>query len=364
MILYLYFARRFAITFAGVFGIFFLIVSLIDLLEQIRGFSGKEARFADILGLSLLSVPEALYKILPLVVILAAIALFLNLARTSELVVTRAAGRSALRALLAPVLVTLVIGGVGVAVINPIVAATTKQYELRSGAISGESNVLKISSDGLWLRQGRAQGQTVIRALGTNLDGTKLADVTFITFTFDAGPVRRIEAKTAALVEGAWQLTDAKVWPLDGVINPEAAAEFHAAYTVPSTLTPDQIRDSFGAPSSIPIWELPQFIDRLTTAGFTARRHQVWLQVELAQPLFLLAMLLIGAGFTMHHQRGRNTGLMVLAAVICSFGLYFLRNFAMILGESGQIPVALAAWAPPLAGIGLSLGLLLHLEDG
>ena len=81
-------------------------------------------------------------------------------------------------------------------------------------------------------------------------------------------------------------------------------------------------------------------------------------------PVFLVAMVLIAAGFTMRHQRGGRTGMMVLAAVLLSFGLYFLRNFAQILGESGQIPAALAAWAPPLAAIGLSLGLLLHLEDG
>ena len=42
----------------------------------------------------------------------------------------------------------------------------------------------------------------------------------------------------------------------------------------------------------------------------------------------------------------------------------FLRNFAQALGDSGQIPVLLAAWSPPLAAVMLSLGLLLHLEDG
>jgi lipopolysaccharide export system permease protein len=59
-----------------------------------------------------------------------------------------------------------------------------------------------------------------------------------------------------------------------------------------------------------------------------------------------------------------RTGVMVLTAVMLGFGLYFIRNFAQILGENGQIPVLLAAWAPPLAAIFLALGLLLHLEDG
>ena len=46
------------------------------------------------------------------------------------------------------------------------------------------------------------------------------------------------------------------------------------------------------------------------------------------------------------------------------FGFYFLRNFAQALGDSGQIPILLAAWSPPVAAVMLSLGLLLHLEEG
>jgi lipopolysaccharide export system permease protein len=364
MILHLYFARRFAFSFVRVFGLFLIILILLDLIDQLRKFSSVDAKLGDVVSLSLLSAPGTIYKVLPLIVVLATIALFLALARSSEMVVTRAAGRSAMRALMAPAAVTLIIGGIAVAVLNPLVAATSKQYEVRAGALKGQTNILALSSDGFWLRQGSANGQTVIHARATNLDGTKLSDVSFITFTVAGGPVRRIEAATAELKVGAWTLTDAKVWTLAGTPNPEAGAQRLATIEVSSTLTPDQIRDSFSTPSSIPIWELPGFIARLQTAGFSALRHQVWYQTELAQPAFLIAMVLIGAVFTMRHQRGGRTGIMVLAAVLLSFGLYFIRNFALILGENGQIPVLLAAWAPPLSAIGLSLGLLLHLEDG
>ena len=77
-----------------------------------------------------------------------------------------------------------------------------------------------------------------------------------------------------------------------------------------------------------------------------------------------MAMVLVGAGFTMRHTRFGKTGLAVLAAIMMGFGLYYVRNFAQILGENGQIPVLLAAWAPPIASVMLALGLLLHMEDG
>ena len=115
---------------------------------------------------------------------------------------------------------------------------------------------------------------------------------------------------------------------------------------------------------SISVWELPAFIDRLEEAGFAAQRHRVHLQAELAQPALLLAMTLIAAAFTMQPQRGRRVGAVVLGAILVGFGLYALRNLALILGEAGEVPPLLAAWAAPVAAIGLSLGLLLHLEEG
>lgn len=368
MTLHLYFARRFTLIFAGIFAVFGVLITLLDMVEQLRRFDASEIALSGAFELALLSMPATLYRILPLVVILATLALFLGLARTSEMVITRAAGRSALRALIAPAAVAALIGMGGVAVLNPIVAGTMQRYEARAAAISSDgAQVLSVSREGLWLRQGNAGGQTVIRAERANLDGTVLQTVTFIDFApGGAGPrglQRRIEAETATLTPGAWELHNAKLWPLT-VANPEAAAELHPTLTIPSSLTREQILDSFGAPASVPIWELPAYIDNLAAAGFSARLHRVWLQMELAMPLFLVGMVMIGAGFTMRHTRFGRTGVMVLSALLLGFGAYFVRNFAQILGESGQIPVALAAWAPPVAAILLSLGLLLHLEDG
>lgn len=364
MKLHSYFARRFARSFFGVFALFFLLLAFLDLIDQVGKFTGTGASFGEVVALTLLNVPEGLYRILPLVMVLSTIALFLALARSSEMVVTRAAGRSALSALLAPAAVAFGIGLLTVGLFNPIVAATKTEYETRSNELRGsQESVLALSADGLWLRQGSGTEQVVIRAEAASLEGTELEGVTFVVIGTDGGPTHRIEAARAVLSDGAWTLTDAKSWPLDGT-NPEAEATLSDTLEISSSLTRDQIRDSFGDPSSIPIWELPAFIGALEQSGFTARRHAVWLHMELALPVFLVSMLLVAAGFTMRHQRGGRTGLMVLAALMLGFGLYFFRNFAQILGESGQVPILLAAWAPPVTSLCLALGFLLHLEDG
>lgn len=171
-------------------------------------------------------------------------------------------------------------------------------------------------------------------------------------------------AETASLAAGQWDLKNAKIWDLSPGRNPEASAEEIAQLELPSALTQDRIIDSFGKPEYISLWDLPAFINQLEEAGFSARRYAVWFQMELSRPLFLVALVMVAAAFTMRHARLSNTGVSVLIAVMLGFTLHYIRNFAQILGENGQIPVYLAAWAPPVASFMLAAGILLHLEDG
>ena len=365
MTLYFYFARKFLFMFFALSGVFLALLLLFDLVEHLRRFDAAEVGFFGILQLLLLSMPQELYQILPLIMILSSLALFLALARSSELVVTRASGRSALTSLMSPVVVALLIGMIGVSTFNPIVAATTKRYDDLSASIkSGASNVLTFSREGIWLRQGGETGQTVIFAVGANHDATTLREAIFVTYDGEAGPVRRIEAERAQLQEGSWILSNAKIWPLRNGENAEALSEFAVEFELPTSLTAEQIRDGFGKPRTVSIWELPRLINQLEEAGFSARRHKMWLHMELAQPIFLVAMVLISAAFTMRHTRMGRTGLASLFATMSGFGLYYVRNFAQILGENGQIPIELAAWTPPIASVFLALGLILHMEDG
>jgi lipopolysaccharide export system permease protein len=364
MTLSLYIVRTFLKRLALVLLVFFGILMLIDMVDQLRRFAARGLSLADIATLSALNVPETLYRILPLIFILSAIALFLGLARSSELVVVRAAGRSGLRFLVAPVAAALIAGAGAVAVLNPLVAALSREYDaLEARHARGDESVLSVSSSGLWLRQGGEEGQTVIRARRADLDGTRLYGVTFLTFGADGTPLTRTEAEEALLVPGAWKLTGMRRWDLT-LDNPERGVRVHAAASLPSNLTRERIRDSFGSPAGIPIWQLPAYIARIEAAGFTARSHRVWFQMELALPILLAGMVLLAAGFTMRHARFGRTGQMVLLAILAGFALFFLRNFAQVLGENGQIPVALAAWSPPLAAVSGALGLLLHVEDG
>lgn len=365
MTLHYYFARRFFMAFLALAAIFAALLLLFDFLDQLRRFGGQDLGMFAIAEMMALNIPKELYQIFPLITILSAVVMFLNLARTSELVVARSAGRSGLLILIAPILVAFSIGVFGVTTMNPIVAASTKQYDERALFYrEGASRSFSIGATGLWLRQGGSDGQTVIFAKSSNHDASILVDADFLTYNEAGTPNRRVQAQSARLMQDHWELTNAKVWPLAFGVNSEAKSQTYDAFEIPTTLTSEQIRDSFGKPDAVSVWELPTLISQLQQAGFSAQRHHMWLHQELSQPLFLVAMVLVAAAFTMGHVRMGRTGVAALAATLSGFGLYYVRNFAAILGENGQISVELAAWAPPIASIFLALGLILHMEDG
>ena len=364
MILHLYFARKFAFCWLSVFIIFYLFCQIAELANQLRWHAGL-TNFKTILYLSLLNSTEIVYSIMPLIVVFASIWLFLALARSSELVVARATGRSGLSLLLGPIITTLIISGFILTTLNPIVAYTTARYLTLSQEIknAGQS-IFSVGTEGLWLRQGDTEGHTVIRASGANGKGSVFYDVSFFIYDEDGILSNRVEANVARLGDGKWLLYQSKSWPLIGRVNPEENSTILRMSSLPTDVTQQQIRDRFETPATVPFWSLPTTIKRLKDAGFSTKRHEVWLHAEFARPLFLITMVLLGAAFSMQHIRFGGTGLSILSAIISGFGFFYVRNFAQVLGESGQLPVLIAVWTPPVASLMLSLSIMLHMEEG
>lgn len=355
----LYIARRFFVALVYTMLCVLLLISLIDLIERLRG---ADAGFATLLSLSLLRAPTLAAKALPFAVLLAAMISYARLARGSELTVARAAGVSSIR-LLAPAAITaILVGFFSFSAYNPIAAAMADRYDVLTARIEGGVNRLAVSPDGVWLRQGDRISQTVIHAKSASETATELFDVTLFEFDENEILVRRIDAEEARLTSGAWLLSDVDYWDL--TLDESVARvplEFHQVRT---TITPEEVIEGVASPETISFWKLPAFIEALERSGFSARRHQIHWHAQLSAPLLFAGMMLLGAAFSMRPARFGGLGLMALGAVMTGLGYYFIADLSLAFGFSGAAPVIAAAWAPPVAALFLAVGLLLHLEGG
>jgi lipopolysaccharide export system permease protein len=273
--------------------------------------------------------------------------------------VARSAGVSVWQFLVPVLALALVLGAFTVTVFNPMAAAMVSRYEqMDAKYLGGKSSLLALSQTGIWLRQGDGDTQSVVHARRIDQDTVTLHEVIIFTFQADDQFVGRIDAKEAVLEEGTWQLHGAVI------TGPDQRAVFHDVYQLPTSLTFDQIEDSFAPPETLSFWALPGFIRVLEASGFSTVAHRLHWHSLLAGPLLLCAMVLIAATFSLRFRRRGGTWILVGAAIMTGFMLYFMSDLVLALGLSGKIPVVLAAWTP--AGIFALIGVasLFHLEDG
>ncbi|MEE8439657.1 MAG: LPS export ABC transporter permease LptG [Micropepsaceae bacterium] len=359
MMLLAYVARRFALSVLIVISVFAIVAFSIDLADMFRRTSERDVTTAIVFSMSALKLPDIVQQLFPFAVLFGAIFTFAQLSRSHELVAARAAGVSAWQFLCAPLVVAVLMGSFAVTIFNPLAASLLAQYtRLEARYIRGEASQLAVSANGLWLRQGTAENQAVIHALRVAQQGEQLEDVLVIRYDGLDRFTGRIDAASATLQERQWLFKQAWVSGTDG------RPVYLESYELPTDLTPEQIEESFTSPSTISFWELPRFIANAENAGFSATRHRLYWYSLMWFPILLSAMVFVAASFSFRLTRLGGTSQLVVAGTMSGLGIYFLQDVTRAMGQTGILPMLLAAGAPSAVAILLGMTFLFHEEDG
>ena len=357
--LYRYLAIQFLVGVTVVYSLFLAMAFSIDIVDLLNRTAGHNVSTSVAIGMAVLQLPDLGQKMLPFAILLGGVFTFVRLSRSRELVATRAAGVSAWDFLLPPLTVSVLIGVATVTLFTPISARMFSEFAgLEARYVKGEESQLSVSINGLWLRQGDAKQQSVIHALRVAQQGEHLENVLVLLYGANDKFQGRIDAKSAQLGEHVWTLNNA--W----VSGPGGTPVHHDSYTLPTTLTPEQIVESSTAPDALSFWDLPGYIRAAQAAGFSASRYQLYLYNLYAFPALFAAMVFMAASFSLRLGREGGVGKVILLSAACGFGVYFFQDLTTVLGRSGAVPLLLAATAPALASILIGMTLVFSQEDG
>ena len=355
-----YFALRFLKSIAAIFFIAFFIILLADLLEMLRQTADRpNFSWFKVLLVSLFKVPSLSEQVLPFATLFGAMAAFLSLSRRLELVVARAAGISVWQFTLPALLVALGLGVFAATVYNPgaayLKARSDEIYIELSGAVA---RLAAQTTRDAWLTQDGKDGESILHARQSLDQGARLATVTAYLFDKTGRFRERIDADEARYQDGHWTLTNATVR------TAEAGPQTFSTYAIATYLTLEQIRETLGAPDAVSFWALPSFIEAARNAGLPAFQYELQLQILLARPLLLAAMVLIAATVSLRVFRFGNIGRLILGGVGAGFVLYVAGEIARDLGSAGIVPPPLAAWSPAVVATLMGFTILLFQEDG
>jgi len=282
-----------------------------------------------------------------------------------EIIAAKTSGFTIYKILIGPVSMTLLIGIMATAFLNPISSAmnsSSNQYLISLG-ISNATEI-QLNSKGVFLREEFETGYVVIMADKIDNLGTTLYNAKRLALSKENVFLSRVQAPTSTLIENSWRMKDATSWQIVNQGYTKRIDELtHTELTFDTSITQEQILNSFSDPRTISIWQLPKFINQLQTSGFDAKRHQRYFQTELARPLTLLAMLLIACSFTTTIKIRRSLSITVVLCLLTGFSLYSFGRLISSLADNNQLPLLISSVGPSLCGIFLSISILMFRED-
>lgn len=306
---------------------------LLGQLDNLRG----EYRLGEALLFVALSMPQQLYELLPMAVLLGALVGLGQLASANELMVMRASGMSILRLGRGALLGALVIA-VGAFLLGEFVAPPSEQYARAMKNFARAQRVSLLGHGGVWARDGErfVNVRQMIRE-------DELRDVTVYAFDDDGELETVLAAAEAHAGKGGWELRDIDITR----ITPGGIDIAHKARADWDTLlSPSLLRLFVIEPDTLSMQGLARYIDYLEANGLESRRYRQAFWIKVVAPVSILVMVLLAVPFVFGPMRSAGQGQRVIFGVLIGVGFYV---FNLALGQSGLVfglhPVV-SAWLP------------------
>lgn len=354
-----FFMRYVKITSYFVLGVFVLSL-LMDFTEN----AGRLANLPGYtpfgaLAISMLRIPFIMQQLFPFIALFSAMATLISLNRRFELVITRSIGVSAWQFLLPACFGAFLFGLGTILIINPLAAWGAAQAKDIVASWRGTANSAPAQDVRTpWLTQRTDEGTTTIGAKMVLDRGLTLADATFVRFNDDQTIRDWLNARTAKLENGYWQLLNGTRYQSGQ--PPENFNEMRIA----TQLRPEFVEERLADPATIPFYELPFKIKVAKSFGYSANDFDMYLQSIIALPALLIAMTLIAATVSLKFVRFGQSGMMILSGILAGFVLYVVTVLVQAFGSAGYVPPVVAAWVPVLVAMFFGISFLLHKEDG
>lgn len=329
----------------GSFVIIFIVFTFFELLEDVVS---NQTPITVVLNYFLYLLPQIVFYMIPMSVLVAVLVNFGVLTRTSQIVAMKASGISLYRLALSLMLVTLAMSGLSFAMQEYLLpGCNQKQDALR--------DIIKGRRPQTYLQPGRKcmMGERSKIFYYNFFDDHRNLFGDLSVFEFDPANFeirRRIYATRASWDEthGTWTLEDgwAQVFRDQRAVAKEFV-RFDRQRFPEITEDPRYFKKEVKQSSQMSYVELRNYIEDLRQSGFDVMRLTVALHKKLSFPVISLIMCMIAIPFSFSMgKRGSLYG--VGLSIMIGITYWVMLEFFEQVGGAGKLLPFLAAWAPNL----------------
>ncbi len=321
-------------------GSFTTIYLVIDFLEKIGRFTRAQGKLHHILLFFLYKAPEIVNQVMPLAVLMATLLTLGMLARHSELIAMRGCGISVAR-ITTPILVTSFAISLFSFLLAELVipASFARMQYVQQVLIEKKNPNTFFRQQNIWYRE----ENTLLQAHTFNPADRTLKGITLWQIGPGMQPLQRIEAETALFTPAGWLLKKVVVRDMRG--GSVEATVSQQELPVPLRLTVADLKVLEKETSTLSIFALLRYCDKLRKGGYDNTRYLAQLHSRISLPFASLVMAFLGIPFAL--RGGRTSGIAVGIGISLGIGFgYFAVNAVLLsFGQAGVLSPLVSAWA-------------------
>lgn len=343
----IYLAKDFLLNFIQILAIFSLLIFFINLMDSLDKARSSGASSIIAVEMAFLQISSFISDIVSSLVLIAAIITFIKLSMRSEITIIRISGYSLWRIIRPISFTAFLLGLFWIFVFGPLSIKMAQAFDdLEREHINKLMREVIILKNGIWLKQNNIDkvGEEIVLQARTVYDDTEieLKNVKFLFYDNDGVYYERIDAKSAYLKDGFWELKDIILNDQDNINSKVDSLQIKT--DVKYDFVKQKIINNFQNVKLFSIFTLPFIIKSLEDSGFSSAKFTVYFYSLISKPLLFVAMTFIACFFGLNHIRSQKSSVMIFLGIITGLVVYIASEILQNLGASGIISNFAATW--------------------
>ena len=328
----------FNISFFKVFAIFFFIILITNVLEQVEFFKKIDISFFYLLFLSFLNTPSIIFQILPFIFLLSTQVFFIQLMDKNELEIFKYTGLNNFGIIKILGIYSFFLGIIFIIFFYNISSVLKSSYLMVKNNFSEDDKYLAvITKNGLWIKDKIDNNVNIINA--KVLDEEFLIDATITRFDENFNFLEIIQTEKINIASKRWKIFNPTVF---GNSSKRDLNEL----MLESNFDFKMINSLFSNLSSLNIIDLINLRKNYMSLNYTVTDINSHLLKIISYPVYLTLITILSAIIMFNIGYQKNTFFKIIMGIFLSVIIYYINNFLGVLGINGKIPLILSIFLP------------------
>jgi lipopolysaccharide export system permease protein len=328
----------FNISFFKVFSIFFMIILIINILEQIDFFKNLNVTFIYIIFLSFLNTPSIVFEILPFIFLLGTQVFFIQLIDKNELQIFKYTGLNNIKIIKILGIYSFILGILFTIFFYNVSSVLKNSYLLiKNGYTDDDKYLAVITENGLWIKDKINDNINIINA--NKVDGHFLLDVSITRFNTDFEFIEMIQSKKIDIINNQWIIFKPRILSNNNQITLDKLI-FESNFDL------KKINGLFSNLASLTFFELIELRKVYVTLNYSVTDIDSHLLKIISYPIYLTLITIFSAVIMFNIGYQQNSFFKIIFGILLSVVIYYVNYFLNVLGTNEKIPLLLSIFFP------------------